>query len=252
MLFRSALLALGFFALTLDASAQDDTFTDDSTWAVDTTYMDTTGSSADSAFLSGIDSDSDLFDPPEPETFFRSRSGLFYAGVSVGMTSLKTPSLATASDDPGPDGTLLFFGVKGHTLLNGLLIGGEWSWGHLYGMGDEYDDFTFDYGGLLVGYDTRIFYGALTLRGDLLLGAGGMQIVRKRPDLAVTGSGDILERARNESFYAIRPGISIGYSPIAFTDIRFGVNYLVPVGNGKLDDLRNLNYGLQFIFGVGE
>lgn len=246
-LLRPVLIALAFIVSGISLHAQNDPFTDDSTRLDDTLAIDTSMSSADSAFLSGIEEDSGLFEPLEPVTFFQPRSGFFYIGAGVSLTSLDPSSL-----DPDLNGTLLFFNVKGHTLLNGWLLGGEWNWGHVYDMTSEFDDVTFEYGGLLAGYDTKIFYGALTLRGELLLGAGGMEMIRNRPDLGGSAGREILERVRRENFYAIRPGISIGYAPIPFTDIRFGVNYLVPVGSGKLDDLKNLTYGLQFAFGVGE
>jgi hypothetical protein len=246
-LLRPALVALALIASCISLHAQDDPFTDDSTRIDDTLAVDTTGSLSDSAFFSGVENDSDLFEPFEPVTFFQPRSGFFYIGAGVSLTSLDPTSL-----DPDLAGSLLFFNVKGHTLLNGWLFGGEWNWGHIYDIGSEFDDFTFDYGGLLAGYDTKIFYGALTLRGELLLGAGGVEMIKNRPDLGGSAGREILERVRRQNFYAIRPGISVGYSPIPYTDIRIGVNYLFPVGTGKLDDLRNLTYGLQFAFGVGE
>ena len=247
-LFRPALVVLALIVSAISLHAQnDDTFPDDSLHTGDSLTIDSSASSADSVFFSGFDNDSGLIEPLEPVTFFQPRSGFFYIGAGVSMTGLEPGSL-----DPELDGTLLFFNVKGHTLLNGWLLGGEWNWGHIYDLSSGFDDFTFEYGGLLAGYDTKIFYGALTLRGELLLGGGGMEMIKNRPDLGGSAGREILERVRRENFYAIRPGVSIGYSPIPYTDIRLGVNYLVPVGSGKLDDLKNVTYGLQFAFGVGE
>jgi hypothetical protein len=86
-----------------------------------------------------------------------------------------------------------------------------------------------------------------------MIGGGGLSMIKKRPDLmAIDSSGhDILERYRSENFFMLRPGATIGFSPLPFLDFRLGANYVLPVGGKDVGDLKNLGFGLHMMFGFG-
>lgn len=242
---RIALYAIALMSLSLPALAQvDDGFGgDDTGTAVDTVGSDTLD--ADSQFFQGIDED-ESFNPPEEQTFFRVRGG-FFGGPIVELTSLKPKDL-----DPVLEGDLVIYGAQGYVLLNSWLFGGGGMSAHLYDMSPKYDRFDFGYGGFLTGYDTKIFSGALSLQGTLMLGAGGLEMLKKRPDITDPTGNEILERYRDEGFFLLRPGISIGYSPVQFIEFRAGVHYLYPIGGESVEDLRALSYGLHLMLTIGD
>ncbi|MEP7218346.1 MAG: hypothetical protein ABI876_05495 [Bacteroidota bacterium] len=228
----------------------DTTHRDDTLFPSDTSMtVDTTGTfSADSSFLSGISTDTVEFFAREPDPFIKGRSGLIYLTGLVAGSSLNLEAL----DPRLKGGSLVFYGFEGFTLLNGLLIGGGWSGAHLYGAPAEYDQFSFDYGGILLGYDARLRPLRLSVRGAVMIASGGLEMIRKDSVLTLSTGREILERVRHEGFYALRPGISIGISPIQYFDLRLGVDYLLPLGGSSLADLRNLTYGIRVAFGIGE
>jgi len=198
---------------------------------------------ADDIFFSDIEDDD--FGAVDEPGFFRVRGG-FFGGPIVEFTSLKPADL-----DPVLDGQLVIFGAEGCILLESWLLGGGGMSAHLYDMSPAYDRFEYGYGGFLAGYDTRIFHGVMSLRGSIMIGAGGLEMLKKRPDLGGTDGPEILERYREEGFFLLRPGASIGVSPLPFVEFRLGVNYLLPFGGSRVDDLRNLSYGLHIMLGIG-
>jgi hypothetical protein len=86
---------------------------------------------------------------------------------------------------------------------------------------------------------------------DLLIGGGAIKMVKNRPDLSLTTGKIIQELFRDEGFMVLRPGISLGYSPLPFFDFRVGANYIYPVGGKKVSDLKNVAFGLQLMIGFG-
>jgi hypothetical protein len=187
-------------------------------------------------------------DTPEPpkSTTFVPRSGIF------GGPTIEFSQLDPAKLDPLLAGNLVMYGGEGFVILNGFMLGGGAIGATLYDMSPSYDEFSYGYGGFLTGYDITIVK-PFSFRADLMIGGGGLKMIRKRPDLAAGDSSghEILERVRNENFFMFRPGVSLGFSPIPILDFRLGVNYLFPVGGEDVDDLKNLSFGLHMFFGFG-
>lgn len=198
----------------------------------------------DDAFFQDVE-DSDDSDSEDEPGFFRERGG-FFGGPTVELTTLNPKDL-----DPVLDGRLVIYGAQGYMLLSSWLVGGGGFSAHLYDIHPSYERFEYGYGGFLTGYDTRIFDGALSLRGSVLIGAGGIEMLKKRPDLS-TDSVEILERYRDEGFFLLRPGISIGFSPSQFMEFRLAADYLLPFGGSDVNDLRNATYGLHVMVGIGD
>lgn len=184
--------------------------------------------------------------------FSRASSG---AGIALGfnLTGIRPETL-----DPDLAGDLLLTNIDAYIMmrggLRGLLIGGSWTTARLYDPGDRYDEFSFGYGGILLGYDHSLFYGRMTFRPSIFFGSGGITMIKKRPDLTLdtalnAGGREILERIRDQEFYVIRPGFGIGYSPIDLLQFRAEVNFLYPTGDGSLQDLRKPVYSFQVVFG---
>jgi hypothetical protein len=229
-----------------------DTIKIDSTGiTVDTLTTDTLANDtlvADSTFFQQIDSadEGDGDESIEPNTFFKKRGG-FFGGATVDLTGLKPSSL-----DPILDGDLVIYGAQGYLVLNSWMLGGAGTSATLYNLSPKYDRFSFGYGGFLTGYDTRIFHGSVTLQGSLLIGGGGLEMIRKRTDIIDTSGHDILERYRDEGFFLLRPGISIGFTPIQYVEFAIGADYLLPIGGKDVGDLRAFTYGLRLTFGLGD
>lgn len=198
----------------------------------------------DDRFFQQIDSAQTDVEPPEPTTLFRKRGG-FYGGATIDFTSLNPRDL-----DPTLDGTPVYLGIQGYVLLNSWLLGGAGTSSTLYGISSNYDRFTLSYGGLLLGYDTRISRSTFSLQGSLLAGAGGIEMLKKRPDLGGSGGREILERTRSENFFVLRPGVSIGYAPTGFLQFSIGAGYLYTVGSDNVVDLRKLVYGFHVTLGI--
>ncbi|MBS1911970.1 MAG: hypothetical protein JST22_08300 [Bacteroidetes bacterium] len=198
----------------------------------------------DTKFFQEIDSAQADVEPPEPTTFFRKRGG-FYGGATIDFTSLNPRDL-----DPTLDGTPVYLGIQGYVLLNSWLLGGAGTSATLYGISSNYDRFSLSYGGILLGYDTRISRSTFSLQGSLLAGAGGIEMLKKRPDLGGSAGREILERTRSENFFVLRPGISIGYAPTGFLQFSIGTGYLYTVGSDSVVDLRKMVYGLHITLGI--
>lgn len=178
--------------------------------------------------------------------FFTRRSGI-YAGPTIEISALSPSSL-----DPVLGGTMVIYGGQGYLMLNGWLVGGG-GWGAvLYDLSPKYDQFSFGYAGLLLGYDQGIFQGSLSIRPSLLVGAGGLSMIKKRPDIIDSTGHEMLERFRSEDFFTLRPGVSIGFMPFQFLDLRLSLDYVLPVGGARVSDLKSFNYGLQILFGIGQ
>lgn len=226
--------------LKLNRPQIDSTFTDSSATTSDT--LD-----PDQAFFQQIDSTTEDVELPEPRTFFKTRGGILFGTLVVNFLKLDLAKL-----DPTLDGTPVTYGVEAYTLLNSWLIGGSGVSTTVYGMSSNYDRFSYGYGGALLGYDTKIFYGAASLQGSLLVGAGGLEMIKKRTDLRTPGGPEILERYREESFFCLRPGVSLSFAPVQYIHISAGVNYLIPFGGSSVDDLRAVSYGIGLTLGLGD
>ncbi len=236
---RLALCAIALIVLAFPAFSQtDDGFDDDQ----DSLLSDTLN--PDSSFFQGIDDDE--FSLSESDGFFRTRGG-FFGGALVELTTLNPKDL-----DPVLDGQLVLYGAQGYVILNSWMFGGGGMSAHLYDLSTQYDRFEFGYGGFLTGYDTKIFNGRLSVRGDLMLGAGGVEMLKKRADIVDPTGNPILEQYRDEGFFFLRPGISIGYSPIQFMEFRLGAHYFHPIGGASVADLRALSYGLHVVLALGD
>lgn len=233
-------LVLACAALPAFAQPEEEGFTDD-------TLRIESGDTVnpDDTFFQDVENDDDAGAMDDPG-FFRARGG-FFGGPVVEFTSLKPEDL-----DPVLSGQLVIFGAEGYIILNSWLIGGAGVSAHLYDLSPAYDRFEYGYGGVLTGYDTKIFDGVMSLRGSVLIGAGGLEMLKKRTDLTPAGGNEILERFRDEGFFLLRPGASIGYSPLQFLEFRIGADYLLPFGGESVEDLRNLTYGFKLILGIGD
>jgi hypothetical protein len=200
---------------------------------------------ADTTFEQWEPAEDDAPEPPKRTTFVP-RSGIF------GGPTIEFSQLDPAKLDPALAGNLVMYGGEGFIILNGFMLGGGATGATLYDMSPSYDEFSYGYGGFLTGYDFTIVR-PFSFRADLMIGGGGLKMIKKRPDLTTGDSSghEILERFRNESFFMVRPGISFGFSPIPVLDFRLGVNYVFPVGGEDVDDLKNLSFGLHMFFGFG-
>lgn len=189
---------------------------------------------------------------PPPPQFSRPSSGAGLA-VGFGLTGLTPGSLDTMLG-----GDLVLSSIDAYVILRGtlqgLLLGGSWTWSSLYDPGERYDEFSFGYSGFLLGYDHSLFYGKLTVRPSVLLGWGDITMIRRRPDITYdttlnpTGR-EVLERVRDQDFFMLRPGFGIGYSPIDLLQFRADVAFMYPTGDASVDDLRKPVYSLQVVFG---
>lgn len=251
MLRRVVLSATLFLALCIPTLAQvggDAPPPIDSTEAVDSTgsQIDSTGApiyevDTTDSFPVGVDENQSIEHP-----FFTRRSGI-YAGATVELTNLMARSL-----DPVLDGDMLIYGGEGYLMAQGWIFGGG-GWGAvLYDLSPRYDQFSFGYGGLLLGYDQGLAHGSFSIRPAALLGVGGLTMIKKRPDIVDSTGHEILERYRDESFFCVRPGISLGFQPNPYVDLRVSVDYLMPIGGARVSDLRALTYGVQLIVGLGQ
>lgn len=182
---------------------------------------------------------------PQGPTSFAAGGG-FYVGPTFELTTLAPSAL-----DPALDGDLVLYGVQLYAIIKGWLIGGHWTSATLYDMSTNYDEFQFSYGGFLTGYDLDIYKG-LSFRVSALIGGGDLKMIKKRPELQGADGHEILERYRMESFFMLRPGASLGYSPLPFMDLRFAVDYLYPIGGDEVHDLKKLTYGLHVMLGFGK
>jgi hypothetical protein len=248
-LFTLAALVLTSLSLSAQVPGEGDTEPDypDSTYypADSSYYGDTTAVPIDTAYgddYSYEESDVDV----GPGSFVPGAG--FFVGPTFEVTTLSPSKL-----DPALDGELVMFGVQVYAIIKGWMLGGHWTSATLYDMSTNYDQFDFSYGGFLTGYDLDI-YGGLSFRVSALIGGGDLNMIKKRPDLMATDTTDneILERYRTESFFMVRPGVSLGYSPLAFLDLRFAVDYLYPIGGQNVHDLKDLTYGLHVMFGFGK
>ena len=209
---------------------------------VDSTVIDTV-SVADTAFIPISDNDLDL-DLPEPTEFWSVRNGGFLGGL-VEFSGMKPSDL-----DPRLDGDLVVFGGQGYLVLSGWLMGGIGTSAVLYNAPASYDEFSFGYGGFLFGYDQQFARQIFSAQARTMIGRGGLRMIRKRPDIVDPGGLEILERVREESFFAFRPEASIGFQPVGFLEFRLSAAWLLPVGGARVNDLAAPTYGIHVALGV--
>lgn len=178
-------------------------------------------------------------------TFFSTKNGLM-VGVTIQFSELRPKDL-----DPDLSGEFVFFGGEIIGAVNGFILGGGWSSATLYDLSPKYDELTFSLGGFITGYDQQFLYQTFSIRPTVMIGGGGITMIKKRPDIVDSTRREILERYRDEDYFLLRPGISLGFSPTQFFDIRLTADYYYPVGGDKVSDLRKLNYGLAFMVSLG-
>jgi hypothetical protein len=258
MLMRTFLVLASLFIASLFASLsapaqvpgdgqQEPTYPDSTYYPSDSSYYetDTSAVSIDTAYggdyeydeSGGMGSDASSFVPG--------------AGFFVGPT-FEVTTLTPAKLDPELDGELVLYGIQVYAIIKGWMVGGHWTSATLYDMSTNYDAFEFSYGGFITGYDVEVLDG-LSFRLGTLVGGGDLNMIKKRPDLAGLASTphEILERYRTESFFMLRPGASVGYSPLPFLDLRLAADYLYPIGGSRVHDLKHLTYGLHVMLGFG-
>lgn len=246
---RILLFLLSFAATSLALHAQvpgDD--------QADTVYADTTYYAEDSSYYEPPDGYDDIdvnVDMPgdvrTDATSFAAGGG-FYVGPTFEVTTLSPAKL-----DSELDGELVLYGVQVNAIISGWVVGANWTSATLYDMSTNYDEFVFGYGGFVTGYELDIVK-RLSFRIGTLIGTGDLKMIKKRPDLDAIDSsaGEILERYRLESFFMLRPGVSIGYAPLPFLDLRIAADYLYPIGGRRVHDLKALTYGLHVMIGIGK
>lgn len=172
-------------------------------------------------------------------------------GLSFGF-GLSGIDPGTLDSSLGGDLILNTFELYG--VGRGLLIGASWTTSLLYDA-PNYDEFTYDYGGLLLGYEHALYYGRLMIRPSVMIGRGGLTMIRTRPDITYSDtlnpSGrEVLERVREQDFWVIRPELSLGWSPLQIFRFSAGVGFgYVTGGEGVVEDLREPVYTLSFTFG---
>jgi hypothetical protein len=210
----------------------------DTTWSTDTGYVE-----IDTGYANWDDGDIEM---PSGESF--GPGGGIYGGPTFEVTTLDPREL-----DRALDGDIVLYGGRVFLIISGWIMGGEWVGATLYDLSPSYDEFSFSYGGFITGYDLDIYDG-LSIRGDVLIGGGDLNMVKKRPDLRQldTAGTEILERYRSEGFFALKPGISLGYAPLPFLDLRFAVSFLYPIGGSDVADLKSTVYGLHVMLGFGK
>jgi len=252
-----------FLLLTAPALAQEDPY---GGFGSDTTYSDSTEMSTDTTDYYYDNNDSDYnydnYDNDSYENndtdysyddysayyetpFFSRRSG-FFIGPTIEFTELKPSDL-----DPDLSGDIILFGGEVYTLIKGWMLGGAWVSATLYDLSPKYDEFSYGYGGFITGYDQQFLYQNFSIKPALLIGGGQLTQIKQRPDIPDSTGHPILERYRDESFFLLRPGISLGYMPLPFLEFRLTVDYMYPVGGASVGDLRKMTYGLQLLVGGG-
>jgi len=247
-----ALLFLALFTVPRTAYAQIDTtdllFTQDSLTSDTLIFTSPNGLQVDTAriidsLIFGIDTSYDGNEPALP--LAAGRSGL-WLGPTVEFTSLDPHTL-----DPQLGGTIVLIGAQGTLLWDGYVVGGAGVSGRLYDLPSNYDEFSFGYGGILLGYDwSPGKQRAVSLRPTALVGFGGLSMIKKRPEFSDSTGHEILERYRGENFLVLRPGLSIGAQTTDWLEVRGTVDYLLPIGGENVGDLRKLTYGLQILLGI--
>lgn len=253
-----------FIFVAAPALAQEDP---NSEFGSDTTYSDSTGVPVDSSDYNyenneynegNNDSEYNDYDYQDTSSeddydyseyyetpFFSRRSG-FFIGPTIEFTELKANSL-----DPDLSGDIILFGGEVYTMIKGWMLGGAWVSATLYDLTPKYDQFSYGYGGFLTGYDQQFLYQNFSIKPALLIGGGTLTQIKRRPDIPDSTGHVILERYRDESFFLLRPGISLGYMPLPFLEFRLTVDYMYPVGGSSVGDLRKMTYGLQLLVGGG-
>ena len=239
-LLLSLLLLCGLFLAAPELAAQDD---------IEIEVVEAVEETLDSADTE------ELEDPWElPDNF--SMSPPFGQGSSGAHLSFgfALSGIAPESLDPDLGGDLVLNVFELYFMNKGLLFGGSWTTSALYDA-PNYDQFLFDYKGLLLGYDYSLFYGKMSVRPAIMLGRGEITMIRTRPDITADAAfnpegREVLERLRDQDFYAIRPSFSIGWSPSSLVHFRLEGGFLYPTGGeGSLDDLREPLYTFHVMFG---
>ncbi len=253
---RPFVLASLFVLFTLSAFAQPDPEPTEGEYSVDSVYTDSVYYDSEPVYEDSYESDPSYDDSyggydttsyddflRYEEPFFDTRSG-FFIGPTIQFTDLKPETL-----DPDLSGDLLLFGGQAYLMYNGWLFGGEWSSAMLYELTPKYDEFSLSYGGFLTGFDQQFAYGSFSIRPALMIGGGEITQIKRRSDLRDSTGNMILERYRDESFFLMRPGISLGFQPLPFLEFRLTADYLYPFGGKEISDLKKMTYGLQILFG---
>lgn len=233
-----------------DGSGQDDTTAVDSLYndpvEPDTAYeYSEPYDGSDQGYGYSDEGEYDYNDYSYEPTFFSTRNGLM-VGPTIQFTELRPKDL-----DPDLSGEFVFFGADIIAAVNGFLLGGGWSSATLYDLSPKYDELTFSSGGFITGYDQQFLYQKFSIRPTVMIGGGGITMIKKRPDIVDSTGREILERYRDEEYFLLRPGISLGFAPNQFFDIRLTADYNYPIGGDKVSDLRKLSYGLALMIGLG-
>ena len=166
-----------------------------------------------------------------------------YGGPAFEYFTLKTVDL-----DPDLDYTLFGAGGYGYVILANWVIGGGGGGVTADNPNERYDRFTLGYGGFLTGYD-RYLANKLSGRLSLLVGGGGLEMVKKLPGIPSQGDSEFLERFRKEEFFLLRGEASLGYKLLPFLDVRAAAAYWFPIGGENVSDLRQITFGLHLMFG---
>lgn len=169
-----------------------------------------------------------------------------YGGPQFMLTTLSAHSL-----DQDLNGNMLITGGQAYIILNGWMLGGASLSATLYNMPTRYDEFHFGYGGFLMGYDMMVTK-TFSVQFTNIIGGGSIKQIKKRPDLNPNGGNETLERFRQEDYFILNPGVSVGFSPLFFMDLQLGAHFLIPIGGSSIGDLASLSYGLNLMFGFGK
>lgn len=156
--------------------------------------------------------------------------------------------LSTVSLDPDLDQDLFLYGGYGFAIISRIIVGGGGAGTTLEQPNEKYDRFSFGFGGFLTGYDLMITEN-FSARATLLVGSGGVEMVKTRSDLSALGSNQFLELYRDEQFFLLRPAVSLGYTLLGFVDLRADAARLLPMGGEAASDLGEWTFGLHVFFG---
>lgn len=174
------------------------------------------------------------------------------AHISLGFAF---SGIAPADLDPELGGDLILSVLEIYVMRKGLLFGGSWTSSTLYDA-PLYDEFVFDYKGVLLGYDYSLFYGKMGIRPAVMVGRGDITMIRTRPDITydtlLNPSGNVvLERVREDEFWMIRPSLSLTWSPSPIFHFRAEGGYLYGAGGeSDMEDLRKPFAAFHFLIGT--
>lgn len=203
------------------------------------------------------DSDNDGFDddgfmeenPLSMKPKFSRPSGGFGVAIGFGLTDLKPKTL-----DPLLGGEFVPTSVDAYFIASGILVGYSATTFDLYDPGELYDEFSFSYGGIMLGYDHSLFYGRMSMRLSLLIGGGSLTMIKNRPDITYDpilnpDGRPVFEEVRDQGFTMFRPAVGIGYAPIDFLQFRVETGFMYPTSDAGVEDLREPTVNFQVVFG---